>query len=90
MEYRIEAYDALCELQVFTVNGVSAEYDDFGDKDDNDTGNAENYGCGDMRFTPKPVTDGVLFKYGISPDEYNTITGELEEKLSFGSCGWCI
>jgi len=90
MELTIKEYGALCELEIFTINGVDAEYDDFGEKYDNDTENAEDYGCGNMRFFPKPATGDILSKYRISIDEYNAITEELTTKLSFGSCGWCV
>lgn len=90
MDYKIEAYKVLCELSIFEINGISADYDDFGDKYDADRENAEEYGCGNMKFFPKPVTNEVLNKYNISIDEYNKITLELEDKLSFGACGWCV
>ena len=90
MKYEILDYGALCELATFTINSKNADYDDFGDKYDNDTENAEDYGCGDMRFFPKPAAEEILTKYNISLDEYNILTKELEDKLSFGSCGWCV
>ena len=90
MKYIIEAYEALCKLATFTVNGIDAEYDDFGEKNDTDMENAEDYGCGNMEFTPKPATDEVLSKYKISVGEYNTIAEELKDKLSFGQCSWCV
>ena len=34
-------------------------------------------------------TQSILDKYKINVDEYKVIVEELEDKLSFGSCGWC-
>jgi hypothetical protein len=85
----IVVYDALCSTSTFVINGVDADCDDFGTKQDESPSTAEPYSCGDMRFTPKPAIDAVLSKYSITLDEYNKIAEELREKLSFGSCGWC-
>ena len=89
--YEIEAYGALpCSTEKFIVNGISAESDDFGGLSDEDSENAEDYGCGNMTFIAKPSTEEVLLKYDISSNEYNKIASELETKLSPGSCGWCV
>ena len=32
MELVIKPYGCLCELETFTINGIPADYDDFGDK----------------------------------------------------------
>ena len=90
MKYRIKPFGALCELEVFVINDKQAEYKDFGDKYDLDRENAEDYGCGNMTFTPKPATSTTLNKYQIDIGEYNIITKELADKLSFGCCGWCV
>lgn len=89
MTLEIESYECLCELKHFSINGIDAEYEDFGTKKDIDMGKAEDYGCGDMRFLPKPATERVLEKYGISNEEYDLICGKLEKELSFGNCAWC-
>lgn len=87
MKVILEVFACLCELRKFTIDDMHANYDDFGDKFD--TLYSEEYGCGNMKFFPKPATQDVLDKYRISIDEYNAITQELEKKLSFGSCNWC-
>jgi hypothetical protein len=89
MKLELEIFDAFCATKVFVVNGVSANVYDFGSQYDHDKENAEEYGCGDMRFDQKPSTSEVLKKYGITDTEYNQICGKLGE-LSFGSCGWCV
>lgn len=48
MKLELKIYSALCETEIFTVNGINATYEDFGEKYDHDTENAEDYGCGDM------------------------------------------
>lgn len=90
MKYTIKVFGCLCELSKFEINAIDANHEDFGEKYDNDPGGAEPYGCGDMRFFPKPATADTLAKYNISIGEYDKITEELERELSFGSCGWCV
>ena len=89
MKLKLQCYGCLCELKVFEINDIKANYMDFGTKEDTDTYNAPDYGCGNMQFTPKPVTQKVLDKYQITVDDYNKICEELD-CLSFGCCGWCI
>jgi hypothetical protein len=90
MDMKLEIYGALCETSKFVINGIEADAYDFGDKDDEDPDNAEDYGCGDMQFTSTPPTKEVLEKYSITEDEYRTVCEELNEGLSFGCCGWCV
>lgn len=33
--------------------------------------------------------ESVLERYNITREEYDAICDELEDVLSFGSCGWC-
>lgn len=84
----LEVYDALCHTETFLINGVKADEDDFGEIIDREP--IYDYGCGDSHFTPMPSKPEVLEKYKINADEYKQICDELEEKLSFGSCGWCV
>lgn len=91
MELVIKPYHALpCHLEVFTINGKSADIEDFGDVYDHDKENAEPYGCGDMYFESKLPTEGVLQRYNITANEYIIICMELRNKLYVGKCGWCI
>ena len=90
MKLELKAYGSLCELEIFTINGVDASYRDFGDRQDIDTYNAEDYGCGDMQFIPNEEIDlDILIKYAISYEDYRKIQEELDV-LSFGACGWCV
>ena len=89
MKLKLQCYGCLCELKAFEINDIKADYMDFRTKEDTDTYNAPDYGCGNMQFIPKPVTQKVLDKYQITVDDYNKICEELD-CLSFGYCGWCI
>ena len=89
MKLKLKCYDYLCSLEVFEINDIKADYNDFGTKEDVDSYNAPDYGCGNMQFTPKLATQKVLDKYQITVDDYNKICEELD-CLSFGYCGWCV
>lgn len=80
---------ALCYTPEFSINGVDADYQDFGEKFDRSPETAEAYSCGDMQFTRNPPTAEVLSKYKITIDEYHEVAERLEKGLSFGECGWC-
>lgn len=86
----IVSYNALCELQPVTINGVNLDYKDFGDKEDIDRDKVKGmYGCGNMQFLPYwEVKESTLQKYNITQSEYRQIQKKLE-CLSFGSCWWC-
>lgn len=89
-KWKIESVDSYCGLRDFEINDIEADYDDFGEKRDHDRENAEDYGCGNMRFDSKPLTKDILDKYGITETEYYEICNDLEDALSFGRCGWCV
>lgn len=79
-----------CSPNLFIVKGIKASKSDFGEAGDRDPANAKPWSCADMHFTPKPATQEVLDKYGITVDEYNEIAQALEDALSFGCCGLCM
>lgn len=86
----LEFGSAFCYTPTFEVNGVEAEWEDFGEKYDRSPETAEDYGCGDMQFTMSPPTKEVLDKYQIDEEQYEEIARKLEDGLSFGNCGWCV
>lgn len=91
MELVIKPFHSLpCELEVFTINGITANYRDFGNTFDHNEKARKPYGCGDMQFEPKPPIKEVLYGYNITEEEYYSICNELRCKLSVGSCRWCI
>ena len=88
MELKIKPYKCLCELESFKINGISANYNDFGKKYDLHPEFAEPYCCYNMKFVPKLPTQEILDKYKINVDEYRQICEKLD-CLSFGECNWC-
>lgn len=89
MDLKLKIYRRLFSTEVFEINGVDADYDDFGEKYDRGS-DAENYACANMQFTGKDSTPEILSKYSITQSEYDDVVSELADKLSFGSCGWCV
>lgn len=89
MAYTIHFYSSYCGTSTFTINGQYADYDEFGEKGDDDPHNAPEYGCGFMRFEGIEPKQEILEKYGITMAEYYEIVEKLEEGLSFGYCSWC-
>ncbi len=90
MKYKAKVFKAVCSLAEFTINGITADEDDFVNKFDHSPETAQDYGCGDMRADIKTISDDVLKKYGITADEYATIAADVSRKVSFGCCGWCV
>lgn len=89
MILELKIYQYFCATKVFRINGVDADADDFGNHYDRDPSNAEDYCCGNMRFTRKSPTQDVLNKYFINESEYAQIAERLEDELTWGSCGLC-
>ena len=90
LKLKLKFYDAYCMTSKFEINDIEAKYEDFGDKSDMDSENADDRGCGNMKFEIKTSTQEILDKYNITITQYNKIARKLEEGLSFGKCGWCI
>lgn len=90
MELILTFGHALCYTPEFIINGIPANYNDFGEKYDTQPEIAEPYGCGNMRFFPKEPENKIMQKYQINEDEFKIITSKLTKGLSFGYCGWCI
>lgn len=89
MELKLTFYDCYCATESFEINGVEADYDDFGSRVDLDHSNAPDYGCGCRTFIPKLPTQAILDEYKINADEYEEICNKLVAGLSFGRCSWC-
>lgn len=89
-QVELKVFSALCATEVFTVDGVKADTDDFGSSSDAAPDEAEAYACGNRQFERIPATPEVLAKYGIGVEEYESIAGQLEQGLSFGRCHWCV
>ena len=91
IDLRLKPYNCLCALEIFTINGRAAYSDDFGEGEDVAPWDADEYGCGNMQFTPfsEPHDAKILKMYGITEEQFVKIAGELAEVLSFGKCCWC-
>ena len=89
LQIKFTVYGFLCAMEEFIINGVPASAEDFGSQQDESPETAEDYSCGDMRFTRGPSTPEVLLKYGITEKEYEDVCEKLEDGLSFGRCGLC-
>ncbi|MFH2115102.1 MAG: hypothetical protein ABIJ86_11410 [Spirochaetota bacterium] len=90
MKLELEFGSALCYTPTFTINGIDADSEDFGEQYDRSPDTAEDYACGDMQFTRVPPKPEVLEKYEITEAEYALVADQLESGLSFGCCGWCV
>lgn len=77
-----------CALEVFTVNGISADKDDFGETEQDYSD--EPYTCVNLHFVPKLPTKETLDKYKIDIEEYSEICDALENELYVSYCGLCI
>lgn len=89
MKLELEFGKAFCFTPTFRINNIEADSRDFGEQYDRSPEDAEDFACGDMQFTRVPARPEVLEKYGITVPEYELIAGQLEDGLSFGSCGMC-
>ena len=87
MEVVIEHYDALpCGLKKFTVNGIEADLEDFGEVQ---CGSVGDYECVVDGFDAKLPSNEVLAKYKISVDEYAELVAKLNTAFDYGYCNWC-
>ena len=88
MKIEIKQYGSLpCELEVFIINGIEADEDDFGELI---RVALEEYSCNVSGFKPKEHTQSVLEKYNITEDEYKSVCLKLNDTFSFGGCSLCV
>lgn len=90
MNLSIEFGTGFCYVKEFIINGIVAEYEDFGTKYDRNPDEAELFGCGNMQFTRVDARVEILEKYHITVDDYSQVCDKLEKGLSFGYCSWCV
>ena len=87
-EIVIERFDSLpCSLRTFTIGGIVADEDDFGEKEFGN-GSCMDNSCS-CTFIPGKPTKGVLEKYKINEEEFYNICEELVNELYVSSCGLC-
>lgn len=87
MEIKIERGDEFrCRLE-FTINGIKADYYDFGTTTLN--GDERLWECC-CKFEPYDTPqESILDKYHISEEEYHIICNKLTDTLEIYSCGCC-
>lgn len=85
----IGCYGLPCALQKFTVNGIEADTDDFGEAVSENNGFG---GCINNHFVGNIDSSHikeVCNKYNITYEEYLEIVEHLEDRLDVGDCSWC-
>ena len=78
--------------KLFTINGIPADIDDFGECYDDNKEAAPEYGCGNMCFhayDEPSLEPNVLDRYHISYSEWEKICDILTNKLQWGRCNLC-
>ena len=92
MKLEIIPYIPSCELEIFKINDINANADDFGYSKDLSPETAPEYGCGNRQFILYDDYEKSLqiqHKYNITYNEYEYIRNELVDKLSIGCCDFC-
>ena len=89
MEMELTRFKYLpCQTETFTINGINADQDDFGEGYDT-LPERSRWSCGNWQFFPKPHTQEILDKYKITKEEYDKICALLIEELYVGPCMYC-
>lgn len=88
MKLEFEVYKCLCSPKIFRINGIEANYTEFGIKCDQFPNDTPEYGCRSMQFTPYDPIPEVMEKYEIDENEWYEICNALD-RLSFGYCNLC-
>lgn len=91
MEVVIKRYKYLpCELEVFTINGINADRDDFGFLDGY-CGEYEDYSCSNRVFViDESKKEETMLKYHLTEVEYDMVCSELKNECYIDKCGYCI
>lgn len=92
-EIEVKPYHSLpCALELFKINGIDADMDDFGESGDSDPYNAPDYCCGCWKFKKHgdiKEIKAAMEKYSLTWEEFYEIGDLLEETLYVGECSWC-
>lgn len=88
MDLTLKIMKWYCATDTFSINGILADENDFGEKSDTGYDDMGTY-CSNMQFEGKEPSLEILAKYSISESEYHQIVSKLEEGLSFGCCNAC-
>ena len=77
---------------IFTINDIPADINDFGECYDDNKEAAPEFGCGNMCFhayDEPSLEPTVLERYHISLSEWEEICDILTCELRWGRCGEC-
>ncbi|HEX2946291.1 MAG TPA: hypothetical protein VHT96_10095 [Clostridia bacterium] len=89
MKIELDVYSTICDTKLFKINGIKADYKDFGRKSDCSPDKNRPNSCGNMIFEPVKPKLEILEKYGITIKEYEGICEQLRACVSFGMCTLC-
>lgn len=91
MEVVIKHYkDLPCELEVFTINGIKADRDDFGFLVGY-CGEYEDYSCSNRVFViNESKKEETMLKYRLTEVEYDMVCSELRSECYIDECNYCI
>lgn len=91
MEVVIKRYKYLpCHLEVFTINGINADREDFGYLD-GCCGEYEDYSCSNCVFViDESKKEEAMLKYHLTEVEYDMVCSELRSECYIDECGYCI
>jgi hypothetical protein len=78
-----------CRPVELRINGIKANFYDFGKSKDIDPLNAPPCGCANRVFKMGVLKPYTLNKYGLSPKDVEDLRIILEEKFSIGLCKRC-
>lgn len=76
-----------CSLEVFTVNGVNADFEDFGYMGDYE--DCYKSCCNKVFMVDESLCPTTTKKYGITESQFYEIASILEDKLISGECNLC-
>lgn len=92
MKIEMKKYSGLpCQLEVFKINDIKADLNDFGTSEDIRPELAEPYSCGYSAFK-RDSSKRVLCeeKYHITEGDFDDICSKLEGYLEVGECHYCV
>jgi len=92
LNIELETYTGLpCATRKFSINGIDASKDDFGESIDTSAENAPEYGCGHREFIPNDENmESAMKKYNITASEFYEVQQKLQAELLVGRCALCL
>jgi len=81
-----ECMEKPCGLK---INDKYVDLYDFGRIEEEENDCDCGYCCPGFYFVGYPVNEKVLYKYGITEEDYRAIIAACYDKMSFSGCGQC-